>query len=377
VIVTVHSQATFEMAKAALEIIFPGRSLRTSIVFGENLVKALALEDFSKASSIAIVTDDIVGKLYSSSLEDRLSQASKTHVFVMKHGERNKSLATVSRIAAQLSREGVDRSSVIVALGGGVVGDLTGFVASIFKRGIRFFQFPTTLLAQVDSSIGGKSGVDTAWGKNQIGTFIQPERIYVDSSVLDTLPEGEVINGLGEIVKSSIIADRRMFDEIDSSVEEYFRIQKLKSLVRRTCEIKAGVVEADEREAGLRKILNYGHTVGHAIESASNYRLSHGKSVMLGMICEGWIAKNLGIFQESDYFRQENLLSKIVSHYQIHVRATPKKILSFALLDKKNASGEIRMSLPEKLGKMHAGGDGRYAVSVSKELLLRSLQNLS
>jgi 3-dehydroquinate synthase len=364
------------MAPPALEIDFPGRSEKCSILFGDNLVDRLPLEFFSGVSSIAIVTDDIVGRLYGKRVLTHLSEASKTSIITIPHGERVKSLTTSSNIAAQMSDLGIDRSSAIVALGGGVVGDLTGFVASIFKRGIRYFQFPTTLLAQVDSSIGGKCGVDTRWGKNQIGTFFQPAGIFVDSSVLNTLPKSEVINGLGEIVKSSIIADREMFDEIARSVEDYFEIEKLKSFVRRTCEIKAKVVEKDEREVNLRKILNYGHTIGHAIESSSHYLISHGRCVIIGMICEGWIANKLGIFQESDYIRQKELLLKIKAKYKITVPVNRRKILSFAMLDKKNTSNTIRMSLPEKIGRMHSGESAGFTDPVSKELILRSLDVL-
>ncbi len=364
------------MAPAALEIVFRERSEKCSILFGDNLLDRLPLGMFSGASSLAIVSDDVVAKLYADRLCDRLSRQSNTHVIVMRHGERHKNVVTVLEVAKRMSDIGLDRKSAVIALGGGVVGDLTGFVASIFKRGIKYFQAPTTILSQVDSSIGGKCGVDSDWGKNQIGTFYQPSGIFIDGSVLDTLPEGEIINGLAEIVKSSIVGDRSMFDEIDSAPEVYFSVQKLKSLIRRTCEIKAKVVEADEREKNLRKILNYGHTVGHAIESSSGYRLSHGKSIILGMICEGWIANKLGIFDDGEFFRQKNLLLKIRNHYRISATLDRKRILSFAVLDKKNEKGMIKMSLPEKLGRMHSGDDGGFSTPVSEELFLRSLNCL-
>lgn len=365
------------MATNTIEIVFPERAEKCSIFFVESLLENIPFDQFSGASSLAIVSDDVVTKLYARKIRKRLSQASKTHLIAMEHGERNKTLATASRIARKMSDLGLDRKSVLLAVGGGVVGDLTGFVASIFKRGIRYYQIPTTLLAQVDSSIGGKCGVDTEWGKNQIGTFHQPAGIFIDGSFLDTLPGSEVVNGLAEIIKSSIIADISMFDKIESSVEDYFNIQNLKGLVKRTCEIKAKIVEADEKETGLRKILNYGHTVGHAIESSSSYRLSHGRSIILGMICEGFIANKLGILRESEFLRQKNVLAKIKSHYNINFKAERRKILSFALLDKKSTGGVIMMSLPEKLGAMHPGHDGGFTVPVSRELFLESLDCLN
>jgi 3-dehydroquinate synthase len=364
------------MAPAALEIVFPGRTEKCSVLFGEKLIDRLPVERFSEASSLAIVTDDIVARLYAGKLQELLSRVTKIHVVVMRHGERNKNLPTASMVAKKLSVAGLDRKSMILALGGGVVGDLTGFVASIYKRGIKYFQIPTTLLAQVDSSIGGKCGIDTDWGKNQIGTFYQPVCVFVDSSVLDTLPQKEIINGLGEIVKSCIIADRRMFDEISSGLEDFYSIQRLKTLVRRTCETKAKVVEKDERESSVRKILNYGHTMGHAIEASSNFRISHGKSVILGMICEGWIAHKLGIFEDRDFARQEDLLLKIKTHYKIRSELDYKRISYFASLDKKNIAGATRLSVPEKIGKMHPGEDGGYAIPVSRDLLSQSLDYL-
>jgi len=362
------------MAPDTLEITFPTLSKKCTLFFGNGLIDEPPLET-SDTSSTAIVTDDVVAKLYGIRLQKSVSQRGKTILVTMPHGERNKNLRSVSLISKKLSDAGMDRKSTILALGGGVVGDLAGFVASIFKRGIRYYQFPTTLLAQVDSGIGGKCAIDTPWGKNQLGTFYQPEGIFVDTSLLDSLPQKEVINGLGEIVKSSIIADRRMFDKISDNGDEYFLLQKLKTLVRPTCQIKANVVESDERETGLRKILNYGHTLGHAFEASSGFRLSHGKGVILGMICEGWIAHSLGIFEETDFFRQKELLSRIRNHYKISATLDQWRVLSFAMLDKKNTSGTIQMSLPEKIGRMHSG-NGSYSVSVSKELLLESLHLL-
>ena len=302
-----------------------------------------------------------------------MSGAVKTHLITFQHGERNKNLATVEMITKTMSALGLDRKSIVLALGGGVVGDLTGFVASIYKRGIKYFQVPTTLLAQVDSSIGGKCGVDTGWGKNQLGSFYQPTAVLIDKSTLDSLPEREMINGLGEMIKSGIIANSALFKSIESAKE--YSIQKLKPLIGDTCKIKAKIVEADERESNLRNVLNYGHTIGHGLESSSGYRLSHGKSIILGMSCEGWIARELGIFDPKDYDRQNNLLKGIRNRFKVGTRFDPKTVLSFALLDKKNVGGVVNMSLPQKIGRMHSTG-GKYATPVSKSLLLKSLENL-
>lgn len=362
------------MATATLEIVIPGKSQKCSIFFGEFLNGQFPAEILSEATSLAVLTDDLVARFYGNALRKALMPSRKAEFITIPHGEKSKTIATACRVAKILSDYQLDRKSVLLALGGGVVGDLAGFVASVFKRGISYFQIPTTLLAQVDSSIGGKSAVDTEWGKNQLGTFYQPSGIFVDTSCLDTLPQKEIVNGIAEITKSAIIADSGMFKEIESRTDEYFTIERLKSLVRRTVEIKARVVQVDEREENLRKILNYGHTVGHAIEASSDYRLSHGRCVILGMLSEGWIARKLGIFNESDYQRQKQLLQKLNTHYKIpELGLDKKRVLSFAMLDKKNTSGKIMMSLPAEIGRMYKDDSGRFTTQVSKELFLESL----
>lgn len=362
------------MAQAALEIVIQGQPERCSILLGDDIFRQFPLHFLDGANSVAIISDDIVAKLHAEKLCKYFSQKKKTHVITFRHGERNKTLGTASKVAAQMSDLGLDRKSMLVALGGGVVGDLTGFVASIFKRGIKYLQIPTTLLAQVDSSIGGKCGVDASWGKNQIGSFYQPACVFIDTSFLDTLPAKETINGIAEIVKSSIVADSSMFSQIESNIDDFFSVQKLKTLIQRTVEIKARVVEADEREANIRRILNYGHTIGHAIESSSDYHLSHGKSVVLGMMCEGWIASKTGILDADDFERQLAVLSKVRFHYKIKPEFENRKVLAFTTLDKKNSAGEVRMSVPKRLGQMHPGIDGSYSVSVSNEQILESLK---
>ena len=361
------------MASSTLEIAFSRSRDKCSIVFGDELLDHLDLDLSSGASALALISDDTVAKLYSGKLLDRLAETAKTHLISFPGGERSKNLATVEKIAKTMSALGLDRKSMVLALGGGVVGNLTGFVASIFKRGIKYFQVPTTLLAQVDSSIGGKCGVDTEWGKNQLGSFYQPAAVLIDKSTLDSLPWREIINGLGEMIKSGIIANSSLFRSIEST--EDYSIQKLKPLVEDTCKIKAKIVEADERESDLRTVLNYGHTVGHALESSSRYRLSHGESVILGMTCEGWIARELGIFDPKDYDRQNNLLKGIRSRFKVRTRFDPKTVLSFAILDKKNVGGVVNLSLPQKIGRMNSAG-GKYTTPVSKDLFLKSLENL-
>ncbi len=358
---------------AVLSMSFERRREKCDIRIENGLLSRLPRSSFSNSSSIAVISDDVVSRLYANRVKSQLSKIATTSVITFPHGEKSKNIETCSRIAAKMSDLGLDRKSTLVALGGGVVGDMVGFVASIFKRGVRYVQVPTTLLAQVDSSIGGKTGVDTDWGKNQLGTFYQPKAILIDLQTLDTLPHAEVFNGLAEMIKSGVIDDSELFRSIEKM--DSFSVENLKSLIARACRIKARVVERDEKEANLRVILNYGHTVGHAIEASSNFTLSHGKCVILGMAAEGWIATKLGIFSESDCMRQNELLSGIIKSFKVK-NLDAGKILAFARLDKKSSVNSIKMSLPERIGKMHQMGDGSYLIPVKKELFLASLQKL-
>ncbi|MGI0080337.1 MAG: 3-dehydroquinate synthase [Nitrososphaerales archaeon] len=329
------------------------------------------LEDIP--SSIVIITDSNLKKKYGENLRRQLSKYTKTDLVSFNGGEKRKTFATVAELLAKLASLKVDRKGVVVCLGGGVVGDLGGFVSSIYKRGIRYFQVPTTLLAQVDSSIGGKTGFDADWGKNQIGTFYQPRGVFIDPLSLDTLPKSEVINGLGEIIKYSVIASRPMFEKLAKSNMD--SVCELKQFVAECCRIKVRVVSKDEREDNLRSILNYGHTVGHALEAASDYSLNHGKSVILGMLAEGWIAMGLGFFGANDFERQEALLSSF-KFADSSLRLEKRGLLVYALADKKSSLGVMRMSLPEKIGKMHMTEGGSYLIPVSKKLFKGSINYL-
>ncbi len=278
-------------------------------------------------NGVAIVTDSNVARILGSRIKTTLSTVfPRVSLIEVPPGEKSKTLRTASLICDRLAKIGADRKTSLVALGGGVVGDLTGFVASIYKRGIVSFQVPTTLLAQVDSSIGGKTGVDTEWGKNQIGTFYQPAGVFIDPLALSTLPSSEVINGAAEIVKSSIVASREMFDRL-SHVRDILSIAELEPLIPATCRIKAGIVSRDEKEENLRSILNFGHTVGHAIESASNYSLSHGRSIILGMLAEAWIARQLELFESDDYERCVELLGRFLTDVSTKKKKSTLQIL--------------------------------------------------
>jgi 3-dehydroquinate synthase len=329
-----------------------------------------------EASSFFIVTDSNVAKLYGKRvLADISINGRKAGMVSFPAGEASKTIETAWNIASELSELGADRESLVLALGGGVVGDLAGFVASIFKRGIDFIQLPTTLLAQVDSSIGGKTGIDTPWGKNQMGTFHQPRMVIIDPLTLRTLPPGEKLNGLAEMIKCAVIASREMFRRLAKVADLDSRIPD--DVIVKACEIKARIVSEDETENNLRAVLNYGHTVGHALESASNYRLSHGRSVILGMMAEGWIARRMDILNEGDFVLQSRFLQKVLTEFGNHRPVLNKSVLlKLAMADKKTTSRNIRMSLPVKIGMMHKSADGSYRIPVPTRAFEESIDYL-
>ena len=238
-----------------------------------------------KAGRYAVITDDCVGGFYGKKFLDALKDIGLIAFLIeFPAGEASKNINTVLDITGKLMEAGADRETCLIALGGGVVGDIVGFVASIFMRSVYYIQIPTTLVAQVDSSIGGKTGVDLPHGKNLLGTFYQPRAVFANLSFLETLPEKEFNNGLAEIIKYGIIDDEKMFRVLEDNMDAVkSKDPKLMlSLVENCCQIKKSIVEIDEKEQGLRRILNFGHTLGHALETISKYNITHGEGVALG-----------------------------------------------------------------------------------------------
>lgn len=280
------------------------------IVFGsdfQGLCDALKALN-NNYSKIAIISDDIVLSLYGDELEKSLKSLEVPCVsFAFQHGEANKHLRSMEDIYAFLIEEQLDRKSLLIALGGGVVGDMTGFAAATYMRGVDFIQVPTTLLAQVDSSIGGKTGVDFKGYKNMIGAFYQPQLVYINTTTLQTLPAQEFSSGMGEVIKHGLIVDIAYFEFLKESHKEILERDHnaIVKLISGSCKIKASVVSEDEKEMGLRAILNFGHTAGHAIERLMNFKLSHGACVGLGMVAAAWMSYYEGHLSEEQVRRVE------------------------------------------------------------------------
>ncbi len=270
-------------------------------------------------------------------------------------GEHNKNLASVEYLARELVRFGADRSSVLVAVGGGVTGDVVGFLASIYMRGIPVVQVPTTLVAQVDSSIGGKTGVDLPEGKNLIGTFHQPLWVAIDPEFLKTLPEAVFYQGMAEVIKTAWIGDPELIDILEKKAEEIKgrSIEALLEVVGRCVKIKANIVMADEKESGLRKKLNLGHTFGHAIEKASNYTIPHGEAVAIGCLCAIKLGIYLGITSPVMMDKMENLLRLYHLPTRIPETIESRSILEAFYADKKKVGERLTFVVPKKPGEVH------------------------
>lgn len=306
-------------------------------------------------SVAAVVSNQRIADLHASPVLVSLAGAGiRAELVTVNSGERFKTLKTVAGIYDALLDMGMDRSGAIVALGGGVVGDIAGFAAATYMRGIDYYQVPTTLLAQVDSSIGGKTGVDLARGKNLVGAFHQPRAVAVDIDTLLTLPARELRSGLAEVVKHAIICDREFCDFLETNAGALLarKPEATEASVVRSVEIKRDVVQQDEREGGLRAILNYGHTVGHAIEVVGGYgRYRHGEASSIGMVTEAIVAEKMGLAEQgvSDY------IAGILGRCGLPVRIDPalpsEAMLDAMRRDKKALKGELRLALPTAIGK--------------------------
>ncbi|MBI4715551.1 MAG: 3-dehydroquinate synthase [Nitrospirae bacterium] len=304
---------------------------------------------------IALITHPVLEKLYGRPLDRLLRNAGwRPKVLTLPAGERYKTLRTLSRIYDFLVKERFERTSPLLALGGGVIGDMVGFAASTYLRGVPYIQVPTTLLAQVDSSVGGKTGVDHPLGKNLIGAFYQPRLVLIDVETLNTLPSRELRAGLAEVVKYGVIADPELFEYLERHAEDLLNLRpdRVIHVVTRSCRIKAAVVGRDEREGGLRAILNYGHTFGHAIETLTGYRaFRHGEAIAVGMVCAARLAHRLGMCPPDVAARTEVLLRRL--GLPTRFPAIPFSPFYQTLQRDKKVVGEtLRFVLPLRIGEV-------------------------
>lgn len=317
----------------------------------DNLATAIQQEGLENRN-FCIVTDTNVAPLYVEQVQQVIaSVASSVSVFVFEAGEKSKNLNTVQNLYKALINGKLDRKSIVVALGGGVVGDLAGFGAATYLRGIDFIQVPTTLLSQVDSSVGGKTGVDLEQYKNMVGAFHQPRLVYMNLNTLKSLPAEQFACGMGEVLKTGLICDGGFYQFVCENQEKIQQLdtELLKKMIRRCCEIKAGVVERDPKEQGERALLNLGHTIGHAVEKLMNFEMLHGQCVAIGLVAAARISLNRGLLTQ-DEFQQ---IIQGCKMYQLPVFVAgldAREILSATKKDKKMEQGQVKFVLMKGIG---------------------------
>ena len=344
-----------------IKLLIKTKSKKYPIIIGSNISKDIT--NILKSNNISfekslIICDTKVPKKKLKIIKDRIN-SKKNFVHFFKANEKNKSLKSINSILNKLFKFNFNRNDCIISLGGGITGDVSGFAASIYKRGLKFINIPTTLLAQVDSSIGGKTGINNKFGKNLIGSFMQPDLVLTDIDFLNSLPKREIICGYGEIFKHSILSNKNVFNYLNKNI---FNILNLKSpfiekTISDSCKIKKNIVEKDEKEKNLRKILNLGHTFAHAYEATLNYtkKLNHGEAVILGIISSAKFSFQNKILKKIEY-------NKILGHIQklkitnnlnnYFKKKDIKKILKYMKSDKKNSSSKINLILIKKIGKV-------------------------
>jgi|WetSurMetagenome_2_1015567.scaffolds.fasta_scaffold93337_2 3-dehydroquinate synthase len=348
------------MVQRQIEVALSDRSY--PLIAGTNMLSSFApvCRRHGISNSLVVITDRNVARLHLRPLlRNLLHHKFQFLTITIPQGETQKTLTRANKIYTEMLQKKIMRNTTIIAMGGGVIGDLSGFIAATYQRGIKVVQIPTTLLAQVDSSIGGKVGVNHPLGKNMIGAFHQPLFVWMDTDYLRTLPKRELTCGLGEIIKYGVIWDADLFAYLESNLEEALQLEtEVIAHVQSTCAaIKAEIVSKDEKESGIRIILNYGHTIGHGLESAGRYRLlKHGEAVMLGMIGEAFIAKEMKLLDADSYKRLVSLVRRTPMKLKISSLKT-SDIINGMKFDKKRVGKNLRFVLPTKIGKVKVVDD--------------------
>ncbi len=322
------------------------------------------LPDITLNKKVAIITNPTVAGYHLNYLLNHL-KAKELKIITLPDGEEYKTMEYITYALDRMFDAKYDRNSLIIAFGGGVIGDMSGFAASIFLRGIEFIQIPTTLLAMVDSSVGGKTGINNKYGKNLIGAFYQPQAVYIDTHFLSTLPKREFAAGMAEVIKMAVMFDKEYFENLEKgslSIEE---------IIKRSVELKAWVVNQDEKEKGIRSVLNYGHTFGHVIENLTNYKtFLHGEAVAVGMVMANELSIQLGYLSKEEAERIKKLLEKenLPTYYKIQ---NIEEFYEHFFADKKTLNNKIKFIIPEKIGKF------KIVENIDKEIIMKVLKKFA
>ena len=335
----------------------------------DNLCDPDILTRHIKSKQVVVVTNETIAPLYLDKVKTHLQQY-QLEVVILPDGEQYKTLAIMETIFDALLTRKFSRNTTLIALGGGVIGDISGFAAACYQRGIPFIQIPTTLLAQVDSSVGGKTGVNHALGKNMIGAFYQPQSVIIDVKVLETLDDRQLAAGLAEVIKYGLIRDADFFSWIEANIEKILARdqESLIYIIEKSCQNKAEIVAVDERESGIRAILNLGHTFGHAIETGAGYGVYlHGEAVAIGTCQAADLSRRLGWINDAEVMRITTLFNKVGLPTEPPAELSAQDFIDLMAVDKKNIDGDIRLILLRKIG------EASLPVGVEREVLLETL----
>ncbi len=324
---------------------------------------------------LAIITDDNVAVLYGKVLQQNLQAIGlNAKLFVFPHGEQNKTRSNKEFLENQLLASGFGRDSGIIALGGGVVTDLAGYIAATYCRGVSLTMLPTSLLGMVDASIGGKTGLNVPEGKNMIGCIYHPKQILIDTAMLKTLPLVELANGMAEVIKHSLISDNSLFEYLETHVQELLALEPtvLEQVIFANCHIKWAVVQSDENGYKKRHILNFGHTIGHALECVTNYSIPHGQAVALGILAESYLCVELGALEQTSFARIENILLQYGLPLSNVLDFKVEQVIDVMRLDKKSLNGQPRFVIIDAIGSPRPY-EGNYCTPIPKVLIEKAL----
>jgi 3-dehydroquinate synthase len=328
------------------------------------------------ASKFAIVTDNQIAPLYAEQFRESLSSFGlEVYLFSFPNGEKYKTRATKEFLEDQLFEKGLARDTCVIALGGGVVTDIAGFLAATYCRGVPLVMIPTSLLGMVDASIGGKTGVNVPYGKNMLGCIYQPKKVLIDPDTLKSLSKKELVNGVVEMIKHGLIVDYKLFEYLEGHSLQLFALDPavLEKAIFENCRIKKEIVEQDEKEGGKRHLLNFGHTIGHALEGLSHYSLSHGEAVAIGLLVESYLSVQLEVLNQKSFDRIKKILDLYTLPLRLPFRLPLKTVLDAMALDKKSVKGKPRFVIIDAIGSS-LSYNSHYCTAVDESLIRKAIQ---